>query len=280
MRHTNVHVPEQDLLLAADGELSPRKMAKIQAHLAACWTCRARMKEIETTIVDFVQVHQRSLDANLPPPDGPRRIFQARLAEMAKTPEPYWWERALFVVRKREVVFVSLGLVLVVLILFSVTHSFRPGTDDAGKRNAAAPDPGLTPGMTQPLTRAELCSGSDNEDAPAVPRAVALKVFAAYGVADPPPRAYELDYLIAPELGGTNDIRNLWPQPYRTVPWDAHAKDALEDHLHARVCAGSLDLATAQEDIASDWIAAYKKYFQTAEPLPMHAAFLKDQPWE
>jgi hypothetical protein len=113
-----------------------------------------------------------------------------------------------------------------------------------------------------------------------VPRAVALKVFAAYGVSDPHPRAYELDYLIAPELGGTNDIRNLWPQPYRTLPWDAHAKDALEDHLYGLVCKGSLDLATAQEDISRDWIAAYRKYFQTEVPLPIHAAFLKDQPWE
>jgi len=266
--------------MAADGELPPRKMAKIQAHLAACWTCWARMEEIETTIVDFVQVHQRSLDARLPPPDGPRRVLQARLAEIANASEPYWWERALFAARKRELVFVSLALALVALVIFSVTDSFRHRTYDLGQRNAALPDPRLTPGMTQPLTRAEICSGSDNEDAPAVPRAVALKVFAAYSVADPRPRAYELDYLIAPELGGTNDIRNLWPQPYRTVPWDAHAKDALEDHLHACVCDGSLDLATAQEDIASDWIAAYKKYFQTAEPLPMHAAFLKDQPWE
>ena len=134
--------------------------------------------------------------------------------------------------------------------------------------------------MTQPLTKTDLCSPGAHDSAPAVPRAVALKVFAAYGVRDPRPLAYELDYLIAPELGGTNDIRNLWPQPYRTVPWDAHAKDALEDHLYTLVCEGNLDLATAQEDIAKDWVAAYRKYFRTEIPLPMHAAFLKDQPWE
>jgi hypothetical protein len=42
---------------------------------------------------------------------------------------------------------------------------------------------------------------------------------------------------------------------------------------------GKVDLATAQRDIASDWISTYKKYFQTAKPLPEHASFLKDQPW-
>ncbi len=29
------------------------------------------------------------------------------------------------------------------------------------------------------------------------------------------------------------------------------------------VCSGKLDLSTAQRDIATDWIAAYKKYFHT-----------------
>jgi hypothetical protein len=33
------------------------------------------------------------------------------------------------------------------------------------------------------------------------------------------------------------------------------------------VCAGKVDLSTAQKDIASDWIAAYKKYFHTDAPL-------------
>jgi anti-sigma factor RsiW len=280
MKYTNFHVSDQELLEAADGELSPRKMAKVQAHLAACWTCRARLREIEATIVDYVQVHQRSSHAELPPADGPRSVFQARLAEMASSPEPPWRLRLLPLIRRRELGAVGLALALVALTLLSLSVLPRPDPKVSLQRNPAVPDSRLTPGMTQPLSRAELCSLGDQDSAPAVPRAVALKVFAAYGVSDPPPRAYELDYLIAPELGGTNDIRNLWPQPYRTLPWDAHAKDALEDHLYLLVCQGRLDLATAQQDIARDWIAAYRKYFRTEAPLPIHAAFLKDQPWE
>jgi hypothetical protein len=34
----------------------------------------------------------------------------------------------------------------------------------------------------------------------------------------------------------------------------------LEDRLHALVISGKLDLKTAQREIATDWIAAYKKY--------------------
>jgi hypothetical protein len=113
-----------------------------------------------------------------------------------------------------------------------------------------------------------------------VPPPLALKVFETYGITDPRPRAYELDYLISPELGGSGDARNLWPQAYQAPVWNAHAKDALEEHLFQLVCHGNLDLATAQHDIATDWISAYKKYFDTDRPLSAHAAFLKDRPWE
>jgi hypothetical protein len=43
-------------------------------------------------------------------------------------------------------------------------------------------------------------------------------------------------------------------------------KDALERKLHKLVCAGQLDLKTAQHEIASDWIEGYKKYVGTKPP--------------
>ena len=101
-----------------------------------------------------------------------------------------------------------------------------------------------------------------------VPASLQRKVFEEYGIAGAEPRAYEVDYLITPALGGADDIRNLWPQSYSSAVWNARVKDALEDRLHDLVCEGQLDLATAQRDISSDWIAAYKKYFDTDKPLP------------
>ena len=41
----------------------------------------------------------------------------------------------------------------------------------------------------------------------------------------------------------------------------------LEERLHTLVCSGQVDLATAQRELATDWIGAYKKYFHTARPL-------------
>jgi hypothetical protein len=93
------------------------------------------------------------------------------------------------------------------------------------------------------------------------------RVFEEYGIPGAEPRAYEVDYLITPALGGADDIRNLWPQSYSSAVWNARVKDALEDRLHDLVCGGNLDLVAAQRDISSDWIAAYKKYFQTDKPL-------------
>ena len=45
-------------------------------------------------------------------------------------------------------------------------------------------------------------------------------------------------------------------------------KDALERKLHRLVCAGELDLKTAQHAIASNWIEAYKKYVSENPPAP------------
>jgi hypothetical protein len=130
------------------------------------------------------------------------------------------------------------------------------------------------------MTQAEVCVALAQDDDRIAPRAMAEQVFAKYGIRNPQPRAYEVDYLITPALGGAEDVRNLWPQPYGGSVWTARVKDALEDYLRKMVCNGRLELATAQEDIATDWIAAYQKYFRTDQPLVEHAGFVKDRPWE
>ncbi len=40
----------------------------------------------------------------------------------------------------------------------------------------------------------------------------------------------------------------------------------MENRLRQMVCRGNIGLATAQQDLATDWISAYKEYFHTVQP--------------
>jgi hypothetical protein len=139
----------------------------------------------------------------------------------------------------------------------------------------ALPNASLTPGATWNVTAAELCADKAREDRQ-ISAAVRQEVLREYGMESVPFEEYELDYLITPELGGAPEARNLWPQRYAARAWNAHVKDQLEELLPRLVCDGRLDLATAQADIAANWIAAYKKYFRTDVPLPTQSSLLLD----
>lgn len=147
----------------------------------------------------------------------------------------------------------------------------RPGLDVSADTAPAAlgralPIRTLTPGATVAIPVDELCRGQAWEPSP-IPTTVRTAVLRAYGMEAMPAQEYELDFLITPELGGSPDPRNLWPEPYHSPVWNAAVKDELEWLLPRLVCTGQLDLKTAQRDIAVDWIAAYKKYFKTDRPL-------------
>lgn len=128
------------------------------------------------------------------------------------------------------------------------------------------PDPVLTPGVVDPsLTAKKLCDKKfKTTTVRNVSESVKNQVYKNYNVKNHQgycsgPEGCEIDHLISLELGGSNDIGNLWPQPYND-PEGAHMKDKLENKLHALVCAGKIPLGVAQHEIATDWKAAYKKY--------------------
>jgi hypothetical protein len=123
------------------------------------------------------------------------------------------------------------------------------------------PDRTLTPGDTLDVTKDDICVPGYTKKVRNVPKAVKDQVYASYGITRHMPGEYEVDHLISLELGGSNSIKNLWPESYKTIPWNAHIKDKLENRLHADVCSGKIDLKTAQQQIATDWIASYKRLF-------------------
>ncbi len=74
-------------------------------------------------------------------------------------------------------------------------------------------------------------------------------------------RRCELDHLVSRELGGADDVLNIWPQPYGSKPWNAVLKDRIENRLHKEVCSGAISLSQAQDEIRSDWRVPYRRYF-------------------
>jgi hypothetical protein len=156
------------------------------------------------------------------------------------------------------------------LIMVWVLLSTRPAWADA---LSPMPDPALTPGVVRQLTLAEVCTTKWGKDERAVTDAMKAQVYQAYKIdihrvagkwlfpkfADGS-SAYEVDHLISREIGGADDVKNLWPQPY-TGPWNAHLKDKVENRLHVEVCAGHLSLEDAQTQIKTDWRVPYRIYF-------------------
>jgi hypothetical protein len=255
-----LHLSDEELLLAADGELLPARAAQVAAHLAQCWPCRARSREMEQAIGDFVRLHRGNLDPLLPSPAGPRALLKAQLAKMASGPEPW-------VIRwPANLAWKSAAAALLLAAVVAAGYLFRGAGLAPRTVPVSFPEPSLTPGAVATMNKEQVCRSARPKNR-LVPASLQRKVFEEYGIPGAESRAYEVDYLITPALGGADDIRNLWPQSYASAMWNARVKDALEDRLRELVCDGSVDLVAAQRDLSSDWIAAYKKYFHTDKPL-------------
>lgn len=126
------------------------------------------------------------------------------------------------------------------------------------------PDPKCTPGAYDPaMTAAVLCSSSYSTRSYRAPESQTER--AKFDVVEP---AYgqhhvsgELDHLVSLELGGANDLSNLWVEA-GSIP---NPKDPIENALHKWVCEGSSAsirqqrLTAAQKAIASDWETAETK---------------------
>jgi hypothetical protein len=267
------HLSDQEFLLAADGELPTRRAVQVRAHLSACWDCRARMAEVEATIADFARAHRQTLDPQLPPMAGPRALLRARLGELASESRAgSWWPLFRFASATRVGAFVCI-LFLVAAGKLLLQHSAlrEANSTIVPFERGTVPDHSLTPGATRRVALGDVCSVAHEDVVREVPTSLRQKVFQEYGIVNARDDDYEIDYLIAPGLGGVEDIHNLWPEPYTSSMWNARVKDTLEEHLHELVCAGEVDLSTAQNDIADNWIAAYKKYFHTDRPLSLRS---------
>lgn len=264
MEHDESHLSDQTLLLAADGELSSGEAARVAGHLAACRTCRARQQEMEDAVNEFARVYRWKHDREIPSVEEPRALLMAQMAEVSRRQSGSWVSRVFGIPPRFSWALAGLAGVAAVAIYLAATLWL--GGEPVSAARLMIPDPSLTPGATVLMTREEVCRATSTKNKP-VPSSIQRQVFREYGIRSVRPHTYEVDYLITPALGGADDIHNLWPESYEAVVWNAYVKDQLEDYLRGRVCSGTLDLATAQRDLAGNWIDAYKRYFHTEQPL-------------
>ena len=115
------------------------------------------------------------------------------------------------------------------------------------------PNPTLTPGAVLTTDASTICVPGYASSVRDVSTATKKQVYAEYGVSYPQPLgAYEVDHFIPLEIGGSNDIKNLWLEPASPTP-GFHQKDQFENFEHGQVCNGEISAAEAQSRMVSDW---------------------------
>ncbi len=125
------------------------------------------------------------------------------------------------------------------------------------------PDHSCTPGSVFPnATKEVICVAGYTKTVRNVTVSMKKQVYEEYGIPYPQPTGtYEADHLISLELGGNNDISNLWPESAQPQP-GFREKDVVENYLHEQVCDGIISLGLAQQEISTDWKSVYNSLSQ------------------
>ena len=160
-------------------------------------------------------------------------------------------------------------LLIIIFIFFSIYIFVKPNFpniqekpiySDSTQVNSSLtfPNPKLTPGdIIQSATKDEICQSGYSKTVRNVTIEVKQLVYSEYGLSYPQPSgAYEVDHFISLELGGSNDIKNLWPESANPKP-GFHEKDAVENYLHERLCSGKETLLEVQNEIKTNWLSIY-----------------------
>ena len=124
--------------------------------------------------------------------------------------------------------------------------------------NGPLQDLACTPGDVLNVTKDAICQPGYARSVRNVPTSEKDQVYAEYGIASRTTGEYEVDHLVSLELGGSNDISNLWPEAASPKP-GFHEKDKVENYLHDQVCSGAVTLQEAQVQIATDWLVIYNQ---------------------
>jgi hypothetical protein len=137
-------------------------------------------------------------------------------------------------------------------------------TPQANENAKYLPNPSLTPGAVfKGIGQTELSKVGYSATVRNVPLSVKKEVMKRYGMSEDELHNVEIDHLISLECGGSNDIRNLWPQPYDAHgTWGARHKDVLENRIHKMIVSGEISVPDGQHMLANHWHDAYEKLIE------------------
>src|SRR6516164_1427732 len=145
------------------------------------------------------------------------------------------------------------------------TVSLAPASAKGGP-TYAYPNPSLTPGAVFTTDASTICTPGYASGVRDVSTATKEQVYAEYGVSYAQPLgAYEVDHFIPLEIGGSNDITNLWLEAATPTP-GFHQKDQFENFEHGQVCNGTISVAEAQSRMVSDWYWYWEEEVEGATP--------------
>ena len=120
------------------------------------------------------------------------------------------------------------------------------------------PDKDCTPGDIFPeATTEHICTSGYAQSVRSVSQKKKKKVYEMYGILKRSPGQYEIDHLVPLSLGGSNDIKNLWPQEVY-IEFGTNEKDTISRQLRKLVCDGKMPLGEAQKSIAANWKEALR----------------------
>src|SRR3990167_4715236 len=127
----------------------------------------------------------------------------------------------------------------------------------ACQTNGIYPDKECTPGSVYEEATVEIiCVPGYSATVRATKQSQKRKVYEMYNIPVEERKQYVLDHLISLQLGGRDDVDNLFPQRREKKP-NSRDKDRIENFLKRSVCKGEMTLKEAQETIREDWVEVF-----------------------